>query len=669
MQGKKAIVRINPHRIPLSRMYLWYTKSAMSEISSDLQRAKGFCVHGNRPPCGVCKTESMPHHAAFEAIGVSIESPETDREAFIEQFDQSMLEAVKGIPDELAERLGTIDAGKVNARVAEFQSQLEGETDPRVRAELQIQLIDQIVTLISSVQGSGEKAFTPSLARELGEMDCTLSAWSLKEKLSAAKQDDVTFEFGYPADHAVGIVTIADGRRLYVDAQNGYIAQIELETVEDPDQPKTAYPISKISRSTRLTPPRRPNGSEYLPSYLGVRRDGALHTLGNMHMLVNRESPVFETEVADRFRASLEQKVERWNTFEDFVNEIAGGAVIQETVFGRREALRREIENNQNQELSIEKKKVLSQRLLEIASRMHECGVDFVIAGGCGLDLLDGDWSRDHQDFDVTIADIDREKFYDAARALGFLFTFPSPEGQRELTREEVLDPKEENVFLSRTQDDRAEEFEVMYLRGENADTTFAPRVIVQGVEVRLQPPETILYHKLLDGRRKDFEDTMRTWPNLNADQRERLERRFRDEGRRFQVGEDEAKNIDQLMDLAQARESQTQREFFLQALPGIEDRVEGDFRNNAAIIFETRQAHPLKETFFEALAQRYGGFMPERREILSRIADYLYQDSPPSQTVFQNWARDQVGMNEAIGKQASHAFLEQKLWSSTSAK
>ncbi len=305
----------------------------MKEDSTDQQHAKGFCVHGNRPPCEACRAESMPQRAAFEAIGVSIESPETGQEAFIKQFDRSMLEAVKGIPEELAERLGTADASEINARIDGLRSRLESETDPAARAEFQIQLIDQIVTLISNVQGSGEKAFTPSLARELGEMDCSLSAWSLKEKLSATEQDDVSFEFGYPADHAVGMVTVADGRRLYVDAQNGYIAEVELETVVDPDQPNTAYPISKISRSTRLTPPRRPGGSDYLPTYLGVRKDGTLHTLGNMHMLINRDSPVFNTQVGEKFRTSLDQKIENWKKFEQLAGEIAGGAVIQETKF------------------------------------------------------------------------------------------------------------------------------------------------------------------------------------------------------------------------------------------------------------------------------------------------------------------------------------------------
>ena len=142
-----------------------------NEASSDAQRAQGFCAHGNRPPCEICKTESMPQRAAFEAIGVSIESPETDREAFIEQFDRWMLEAVKGLPDELAERLDTVDVKEINDKLAQLRSQLESEIDPTTRAELQIQLIDQIVTLISNVQGSGAKAFTPSLARELGEMD------------------------------------------------------------------------------------------------------------------------------------------------------------------------------------------------------------------------------------------------------------------------------------------------------------------------------------------------------------------------------------------------------------------------------------------------------------------------------------------------------------------
>ena len=305
----------------------------MDEHSIDRFRDSGACLHGNFPPCELCKSETISQRAAFEALGIGIASPETNREAFIEQFDVQMLEAVRGLPDEIANRLGTIDAQKITTQIAELQQQIGSETEPRKRAELQIKLIDRIVTLIANVQGAGDKAFTPALARELGEMDCSLSAWSLKEKLSQANQSDLSFDFGYPVNHAVGIVTIADNRRLYVDAQNGYIAEVELEKVEDPQQQKTAYPIFKIIRSTRLTQPRRPGGSDYLPEYLGVRNDGTLHTIGNMHMLINQESPVFTTQVGERFRASLDQKEDNWKKFETFVDNVAGGAVIQETIF------------------------------------------------------------------------------------------------------------------------------------------------------------------------------------------------------------------------------------------------------------------------------------------------------------------------------------------------
>lgn len=71
-----------------------------------------------------------------------------------------------------------------------------------------------------------------------------------------------------------------------------------------------------------------------MPKYLGVRKDGVLHTLGNMHMLVNPESPVYGTETARRFREQLKNDPVEWKKFESLVNQVDGGRVIQETHFG-----------------------------------------------------------------------------------------------------------------------------------------------------------------------------------------------------------------------------------------------------------------------------------------------------------------------------------------------
>ncbi len=302
----------------------------MKKLDPDAVQDSGFCEqHGNKLPCKKCRGDNQPKRAAMEAVGVSIESPESGTEAFIHQFDQAMLEAVHGLPEELAEHFDGIDAEQINEQASEIISQLEQETDPEKRSELQTQLIQTFITLTSNVQGSGMYAFTPSLAREMKELDCSLSAWCLREKLAQSNQDDVQFQFGYPSDHAVGIVTIADGRTLYVDAQNGSIAEVDLEEVSN-NGPKTAYPIFSITESTILTQPARPNGIMHVPQYLGIRQDGALHTLGNMHMLKNKEAPTYNTQTGESFRASLNNDAAEWEKFKRMVDDVAGGEVIQE---------------------------------------------------------------------------------------------------------------------------------------------------------------------------------------------------------------------------------------------------------------------------------------------------------------------------------------------------
>ena len=84
-------------------------------------------------------------------------------------------------------------------------------------------------------------------------IDCSLSAWALKEKLQSATGPNLSFEFGYPPGHAVGIITVADGKRLYVDAQNGFVEEVELQQVSDPKDPNMAYPIFEVISSKRMS--------------------------------------------------------------------------------------------------------------------------------------------------------------------------------------------------------------------------------------------------------------------------------------------------------------------------------------------------------------------------------------------------------------------------------
>ncbi len=268
-----------------------------------------------------------------------LEGNETEIKAAIEQ---AILDSIKGLPEELAKKLGTVDPAPLKERAGQLLSEIQQESDPQKRAGLQKELIFQHIALISRVQNGGDKGFIPSVAREVDGLDCSLSAWALKEKLASAGVPDLQYEFGYPSGHAVGIVSIADGRKLYVDAQNGFVSEIEVQQVQDEANPDTAYPIYEVTKSSRLSGNipgegevalARPDGSDYLPKYLGIQESGLLHSIGNLHMLVSKESPTYNTETAARFRDALNNDPAEWEHFQQFVEKIAGGKVIQETEF------------------------------------------------------------------------------------------------------------------------------------------------------------------------------------------------------------------------------------------------------------------------------------------------------------------------------------------------
>jgi hypothetical protein len=251
---------------------------------------------------------------AIESIGGQKSEEEINFENLEAKIEESILEGVQGLPEALGEKLKTVDSAALNERAMELLSQLSQEQNPQKLAKLQTELIYQYIGIISRVQNGGDKGFIPSVAKEVEGMDCSFSAWALKEKLQSAGVQNMQFEFGYLPGHSVGVIKVADSRRLYVDAQNGFVQEIELEQVTDPNNPDTAYPIFEVKTSKRIAG-HLPNegevtrtcseGSDYVPKYLGVREDGLLHSLGNMHMLANPGSPTFYTESARRFREGI----------------------------------------------------------------------------------------------------------------------------------------------------------------------------------------------------------------------------------------------------------------------------------------------------------------------------------------------------------------------------
>src|SRR3989344_4516335 len=205
---------------------------------------------------------------SIEAIGSNAQGAEITPENFRATLEQSIVERVRGLPERLAEKVGTIDLDDHKKRVEATLEQIRQETSNERLAELQVELISHIISLISKVQNGGDKGFIPSVAEEVEGLDCSLSAWALKEKLAEANLANLKFEFGYPPNHAVGIITDAKGRRLYVDAQNALISEVKLQEVHDDSVPNTAYRIYEIISSNMIFSDVPQGGSDYMPTYL-----------------------------------------------------------------------------------------------------------------------------------------------------------------------------------------------------------------------------------------------------------------------------------------------------------------------------------------------------------------------------------------------------------------
>ncbi|MBM3230987.1 hypothetical protein FJZ28_01525 [Candidatus Peregrinibacteria bacterium] len=237
------------------------------------------------------------------------------------RLEAQMLQDLHGLPEQLAARLGTVNPEPFNRRAAELREEIGKAKSPEDVAALQVQLIYQYIAIISRVQNGGDSGFLPSLAREVEGIDCSLSAWCLQEKLQGVPQ--LTFQSGYARGHAIAILTLANGKIVYVDAQNGFVTQVDLQEEKDTAHPKTAYPIYKISNPQRLSGHlegegevmiAREDGCDYLPPYVGVHPSNILHSVGNMHMLW-RLTPeavgdpafwnVYRTKAAAEFRQNM----------------------------------------------------------------------------------------------------------------------------------------------------------------------------------------------------------------------------------------------------------------------------------------------------------------------------------------------------------------------------
>lgn len=332
------------------------------------------------------------------------------------------------------------------------------------------------------------------------------------------------------------------------------------------------------------------------------------------------------------------------------------------------------------QPLSDERKQELNAELLTIADFFQEAGIEFYIAGGSGLDLLDGKWDRDHQDVDAAILGSRRHSFYEAATKAGYIITDPD---RKNLTLEEIDSSDRHNAFLFRSDASGVSQFEVMFLNEmTNGDIVLnhqvaapkslydqAPKADISGQEVALQPAEVILFHKLMDGRRKDMNDVVKIWEGITGDQRDRVQDWINRSDQVFILNGERVTDIAHLLYEAPGIASLKETEFFNRGIESLEGEEGRELMKKCEEVFAVRETTSTREAFFEALAEKYQGFMPERRATIDAMSDYLYQDPPPTLEGFQAWAKNHVGMLERVKARAVHEYVSQKIWDIQSTK
>jgi len=330
--------------------------------------------------------------------------------------------------------------------------------------------------------------------------------------------------------------------------------------------------------------------------------------------------------------------------------------------------------------VSPERKTELNQELATVSDFFRDAGIDCFVAGGSGLDLVDGEWDRDHQDLDMAIFDSNRRAFFEAAIQRGYLVTNYKRES---LTIENIENPETHNAFIFRSDANGVSQFEVMFMNelpsgelklNEHAHAprelfVGAPKHTVEEREIKLQPPEIILFYKLADGRRKDCKDIVQTWEALSDEQRQRIQTFVHDAKFVFEIDGEDVSGVSPLLEAAKRISSQKTEQFFSQDIERIDEEAGKDLMEKCDEVFSVRSQTPSRESFFEALSEKYQGFMPEPRAVIEAMSDFLYQEPAPSIEDFKHWAKKYVKIDERIKKMALHEYVSQPLWKVRTAK
>lgn len=339
----------------------------------------------------------------------------------------------------------------------------------------------------------------------------------------------------------------------------------------------------------------------------------------------------------------------------------------------RRAAIEMSLRHRLDVGIPVERQEELSREIEMIAEVLGIERIPFFIAGGTGLDLLDGKWSRDHGDLDVAISGVDRERAYDAMIAAGFYVTDPTG---KEISGEMLIEPGRHNVFCKQLVGKDKYNVEIMFLEespigdvklNDSVDAprelySDAPTVIIGEHEILLEPTEVILFHKLTDGRRKDFRDLERAWESLDAAARGRVEGYIRASCLAFVVNGKEV-SLSELFSAAHRNDAELQREFFINRLGEIEQKLGVEIVGMAKELFRLYEGEIDPLVFQRKLEEKYGDLTPARMAAFRDISLRLTAATRQTEAEFVEWAKGYIKLDAQVEQRAFHEYVSQTLW------
>lgn len=313
------------------------------------------------------------------------------------------------------------------------------------------------------------------------------------------------------------------------------------------------------------------------------------------------------------------------------------------------------IDVEESREPSQERKRALTEELAEVSDFFRDAAIDFSVIGGSGLDLLDGKWSRDHQDLDVAVDKKDAQQVCEAAAEQGF--TAVNAKDQSEIRPDAPNLKLPENVFLRKAN----RTFEVVFEDFSKYASDQLPVVNIENREVRLQRPEINLYHKFFDGRRKDLGDIETYLPDLNAEQRERLNQLLQDQGVTFVVGERTTGSVDELLVFAREESERLKTDLLSEHAREVNEQTDAVLTD----LYNASNSEP-QEVWERKMSKKYPGDLQQK--LLARMSSLLFGESKPAYDVFCAKVNGWQEMKESVRERILWQYREQIVWETSGA-